>query len=107
MKVFLDDVRIPSEIHGEGADEEWEVVTTIEEVFELLKKCCVTHLSLDNDLGHGYKEGHLVIPWLMEHGFWPTEEIFVHTKNSYWAPRMKHDIDRYFYGCVKPQLKRE
>ena len=107
LKVFLDDERIPSDIYGDGADEEWTVVATVNEVFELLKSNNVSHLSLDNDLGLNNKEGHTVIPWMMEHSYWPSDELFVHSANPYWRKCMEQDIKRYFYGCVKPQMIRE
>lgn len=107
LKIFLDDERIPSQIYGDGADDEWTLVSTIEEVKELLKNEVVSHLSLDNDLGLGVREGHVLIPWMMEHMRWPTEEMFVHSANPYWNELMNEDIKRYYYGCVKPQRERE
>lgn len=107
IKVFLDDTRIPSEIYGDKADDEWVLVATVEEVIDALKNDNVSHLSLDNDLGIGNKEGHILIPWMMDNNVWPTEEVYVHSANPYWASRMKEDIKRYYYGCVKPQMVRE
>lgn len=107
LKVFLDDERIPSQIYGDGADKEWTLVSTIEEVQSLLLNGSVSHLSLDNDLGIDVKEGHLLLPWMMEHMKWPTEYLAVHSANPYWSKFMKEDIDRYYYGCIKPQLDRE
>lgn len=101
MKVFLDDERTPNQIYGDGANDDWVLVATVEEVFELLKAGGVTHLSLDNDLGIGFKEGHTIVPWMIEHNCWPTEEVFIHTANLYWAPRMLMDVNRYFYNCIK------
>lgn len=107
LKVFLDDERIPSQIYGEGADDEWTLVTTIDEVKTLLTTEVVSHLSLDNDLGSEIEEGHLLLPWMMGSMKWPTEYFAVHSANSYWSKLMKEDINRYFYGCVKPQRERE
>jgi len=107
LKVFLDDVRIPSQIYGASADDEWVLVNTIDEVKELLSNNVVSHLSLDNDLGENLEEGHVLIPWMMNNMLWPTEELFVHSANPYWSNLMNEDIKRYFYGCVKPQRKRE
>ena len=107
MKVFLDDVRFPSEVYGERADEEWTVVSTVDEVYDLLRTGKVTHLSLDNDLGTGQEEGHKVLPWMMQNDLWPSEELYVHSANPYWRGLMETDIRRYFYGCVKPQMLRE
>ena len=83
IKVFLDDERIPSQIYGDGADDEWVLVSTVDEVKELLQNDSVSHLSLDNDLGLGIPEGHTLIPWMMDTGHWPTNELYVHSANPY------------------------
>lgn len=103
MKVFLDDIRQPEQIFGDGANEEWVVVKTIEEVMGLLKQGNITHLSLDNDLGMLYREGHELIPWMAENDCWPSEEVYVHTANPVWEARMLQDIDRLFYKAKKNQ----
>jgi hypothetical protein len=105
LKVFLDDERTPSQIYGDGADNEWVTVSTVEEVFKLLKTGCVTHLSLDNDLGLDNGEGHTVIAWMIEHNHWPTEELFAHSSNPYWRKCMEEDIKRYYYGRVKSKAQ--
>jgi len=107
IKVFLDDQRIPSNIYGDGANDEWILVATVEEVCGLLKQGNVSHLSLDNDLGLNHKEGHTVIYWMMDNDCWPSEELYAHSANPYWRANMESDIRRYYYGCVKPQMMRE
>ena len=58
MKVFLDD-KIKEPVG-------WVRTYTVEKTIEALKTGTVTHLSLDNDLGEGLKEGHKVLEWLEE-----------------------------------------
>jgi len=107
IKIFLDDTRIPSDIYGDNADSEWMLTCDPETVKECLLEGGVTHLSLNNDLGPDYAEGHTLIPWMMENNVWPTEELWVHSANLYWSSLMQQDIKRYYYSCVKPQRERE
>ena len=69
MKVFLDDVRLPPE--------GWVLVRTVEEAIAALKAFKVTHISLDNDLGEGFKEGHEVSKWI---------EFITFTNKNYMPP---------------------
>lgn len=101
MKIFLDDTRIPSDIYGEGADEEWFLTCSPETVKECLLECEVTHLSLDNDLGHGVAEGHTLIVWMAEHNLWPSQELYVHSANPYWRKNMETDIQKLYYEGVR------
>lgn len=107
IKVFLDDMRIPSDVYGDNADTEWTLVFNVEEVKELLKKGNVSHLSLDNDLGLDEPEGHTIVKWMIDNNIWPTEEIYVHSMNVVRATQMRADINRYYYCCVKVQRERE
>ena len=88
IKVFLDDMRIPSDVYGDNADTEWTLVFNVEEVKELLKKGNVSHLSLDNDLGLDEPEGHTIVKWMIDNNIWPTEEIYVHSMNVVRATQM-------------------
>jgi len=107
MKVFLDDTRVPSEVHGEGANDEWILTSSVAAVKEYLRSGNVTHLSLDNDLGYDEPEGHTVVKWMIDNNIWPTEEIYVHSANIVRATQMRADINRYYYRCVKVQWERE
>lgn len=98
MKVFLDDERMPSQVYGDGADDEWVIVRHPDEVKRLLKNEHVSHLSLDNDLGDGIPEGHTVVRWMIENNIWPTDECWVHSQNWIRRPNMIADIKRYFYN---------
>jgi hypothetical protein len=97
LNVFLDDVKTPDMVYGPGADREWTTVRTAEEVIRLLETEIVTHLSLDNDLGEGKTEGFRVVRWMIEHGIWPTDDVFVHSENVVRGPEMRADVARYFH----------
>ena len=49
MKLYLDDVRHPSEQYSDS--EEWTVVRTAEEAIKILESNVVTEISFDHDLG--------------------------------------------------------
>ena len=97
FKVFLDDDRMPSQIYGEGANKRWTVVRNIDDARELLLTGKVTHISLDNDLGDGFEEGHKLLSWMIENDIWPSDFVEVHSANIARAPHMKADIERWFY----------
>jgi hypothetical protein len=78
MKVFLDDLR--------PTPEGWRRTYTVEETIDLLQTQTVTHLSLDNDLGEGLKEGYMVLDKLEEIVYFdftfPIPEMMVHSSNA-------------------------
>jgi hypothetical protein len=100
VKVFLDDMRIPSMVFGEQADKEWVTVATVEEVIALLLAGNVSHLSLDNDLGPGEPEGHTAVTWMIENNVWPTTAVYAHTGNIVRREQMRLDIACHF----KPKI---
>jgi hypothetical protein len=103
VKIFLDDTRVPSDIFGEGADFDWILVCDTEKVKEWLLAGNVSHLSLDNDLGIGIKEGYTIVNWMIENSIWPSEEVFVHSANIIRSKQMREDINRYFYNGIKKE----
>lgn len=67
MKVFLDDVRIP--LHTDGYNpEEWTVVRTARQTFDLVMTGNVKEMSLDHDLGNG-PTGYDMLNWIEEKVF--------------------------------------
>ena len=94
VKVFLDDIRSPSQVYSDG--EEWILVSTVEDVIRLLKQGNVDYLSLDNDLGLNCKEGHTVVTWMIETGIWPSTAVLVHSSNVARSKQMREDIARHF-----------
>lgn len=72
MKVWLDDVRDPNNpfFHEhKGAEYGMVWVKTVEEAIALLETGEVTEISLDNDLGSGYREGREVAKWIEENAY--------------------------------------
>lgn len=78
LKVYMDDER--------STPDGWSRTYTVEETIALLETRTVTHLSLDNDLGEGLKEGYEVVNWLEEVVFhdktFPIPIVYVHSANA-------------------------
>lgn len=41
--------------------------------------------------------GFRVVRWMIEHGIWPTDDVFVHSENVVRGPEMRADVARYFH----------
>lgn len=97
LKVYLDDEReTPEGFHR---------TYTVEETIEFIKanNGHIHTISLDNDLGSGYKEGREVLNWLEEQAFngtiLPIKYIIIHTGNSYAMQQMmqaRYNCFRYW-----------
>lgn len=98
MKVFLDDIRMPSWIYGD--EQGWTLVTTFDQTISLLKTGTVTDLSLDHDLGGTDPDhtGYDVVLWMEANSVWP-ECCHVHSANPVGAQKMLAAIKRHL--CEK------
>ncbi len=105
MKIFLDDnpARAKVVLGPDWDTGDWIIVRTIHQVQNFLRIGVVTDLSLDNDLGTNYAEGHELVLWMAKNNRWPSKTCTVHSGNPVAAKRMSEDIARYF----KPQEKEE
>jgi hypothetical protein len=80
IKLYLDDVR--------ETPEGWFRVYTIDQVFYWLQSRRVTHMSLDNDLGHldpkteGFNVLDRLEEWVYFDSTFPIPEITVHSSNA-------------------------
>jgi hypothetical protein len=90
MKLFVDDIRIPSDIHypdrldrnktKQDVDKEWFIVRNAEDVEVILNTWNdITEISLDNDLGPG-KTGYQLAKWMTINKKWPNI-VHIHTSN--------------------------
>lgn len=115
MKLWLDDVRDPSEyaFYREGSpiiggyDYTW--VKTADEAIALLKTGAVVYASLDHDLafdhymgnysfmGHNKeKTGYDVVKWMEDNNVWPENGTVVHSMNPVGRQRMQQVIDKHY-----------
>ena len=85
MKVYLDDTR--------DAPEGFERTHTVQETLDLLETRHVKELSVDNDLGIGFQEGHIVLDvlenWVHFDPTFPVPIITIHSANAARVPYMK------------------
>jgi hypothetical protein len=93
MKLYLDDERI--------APDGWVQVRWPDKTIKLLKGGCVTHLSLDHDLGDDQRgTGYDVLLWIEQevasHKFTPPAKIDVHSANPAARKRMLAAIESIF-----------
>lgn len=84
MKIFLDDER--------NAPIGWVRTYTVGQTIEYLKYNTVTEISLDHDLGLGFKPGYNVLLWIEDRvyteGYIPPK-IRIHTAN----PSARHKME--------------
>jgi hypothetical protein len=88
MKLYLDDVRIPTS--------DWKWVKTAKEAIRELKTGLVTHVSLDHDLGDDSKgTGYDVVNWIEKavvmSSFIPPK-ITIHTSNPAARKKMEAGV---------------
>lgn len=89
MKIYLDDERV--------APEGWLQVRWPNEVITLLESGCVTHLSLDHDLGDDKRgTGYDVLQWIEQQVFasnFIPPQIIIHTANPPARKRMLEAVE--------------
>lgn len=99
MNIYLDDER--------DTPEGYTRTYTVEETIALIKANDghIYRLSLDNDLGAGYKEGREVLNWIEEQAFnntlQPIPHIIIHTGNTVAQDQMmqsRHNAWKYWMG---------
>jgi hypothetical protein len=87
MKIYLDDDR--------KTPEGYIRTYSVEETIELIAKNngSVETVSLDNDLGIGFREGREVMKWIEEQAFnntlLPIPHLIIHSGNNVAADEMK------------------
>jgi hypothetical protein len=98
LKLFLDDVRQPSDKYYDGGT--WLLCRDIESCKRFLKEGAVAIISLDGDMGKiGEKEipgGVELCDWMRYTGHWPTESVLVHSDNGPKIKMMRIIIDEHF-----------
>jgi hypothetical protein len=84
MKIWLDDVRVPSS--------EWIWCKTSKDVIHYLVNCDVSEISLDHDLGLDNETGYDVLTWLEQEVFTnparSVPKIYIHSANPVGRKKM-------------------
>ncbi len=98
MKLYLDDIRWPSDTYPLSAYKEWRLFRTPDEFLYFLEENWedVDAISLDNDLGLGVKEGRQVLAEIEEwcEGIHPHFQIGIHSANPVAVQEMTLTIQR-------------
>ena len=96
MHLFLDDERFPPDDNNC-----WTIVRTVEEAIAYVQKHgCPNHISFDNDLGQGMKEGWEFAQWLIDYDL-DTDTMpdnfsyYVHSQNTAAATNIRGKMDGY------------
>jgi len=87
IELWIDDLRDPTDPeiqkrYGAKGTETW--VKTVNEAIHYLHQGIVTHISFDNDLGEGQKEGRHLAAWIEEEAYFnriPSMEWVIHSEN--------------------------
>lgn len=103
INIWLDDERDPLK-HSIG---NWIWVKTVEECIDLLKQYGMSNInavSLDHDLGIGYKPGYDVLLWIEEEvairKAKPPQDIRIHTANSSARYKMNAAVKKIYQLAV-------
>lgn len=97
-RIWLDDERVPK---FDG----WTWVKTSQEAIDLLTAMRDAGeeyeiISFDHDLG-GDDTSRRVMYWIIEHEFFPTSEVFIHTANNVGREYLYGMAERYMPEHVK------
>lgn len=83
-KLFLDDIRVPTDIYPKDNNEDWIIVRNLTDFKNtIIEKGIPEFISFDNDLGDSMEEGKEAAKWLTyDMGFDISEMDFkVHSAN--------------------------
>ena len=109
MKIFLDDIRQPTD--WLGYDDSWCVVRTFVDFVTLVTDCHYKHtrieiISFDNDLGVDQPEGYECAKWLTEQQVVPAE-VWVHSSNVPAKENIYHLMRNWQrFNKLPPNVKR-
>jgi len=85
FKIFLDDIRIPTDIYPKTDNNEWIIVRNLTEFKSIIEAHGVPeYISFDNDLGETLEEGKDAAKWLVFEKWLDISEMdfIVHSANS-------------------------
>jgi hypothetical protein len=84
-KVFLDDIRMPTDIYPSTKNEEWLIVRNLTDFKKTIElKGVPDYISFDNDLGDSMEEGKDAAKWMVFEKELPIRNLdfMVHSANS-------------------------
>lgn len=84
-KIFIDDIRIPTDVYPKTDNKEWVIVRTISDFKEIVERLGVPNIaSFDNDLGESMEEVKDAVKWMVYDKQYDLRkmEFNVHSANS-------------------------
>ena len=83
--IFLDDIRVPTDIYPKTNNESWFIVRNLTDFKSLIgSKGIPDYISFDNDLGDSLEEGKDAVKWMVYEKELDTSNMnfLVHSANS-------------------------
>ncbi len=84
-KIFLDDIRVPTDIYPNAKDGEWLIVRSLTDFKHIIETDGVPdYISFDNDLGDNMEEGKDAAKWMVFEKWLDISnmDFIVHSANS-------------------------
>lgn len=85
FKIFLDDIRMPTDIYPKTDNKEWVIVRNLTDFKKIIEaKGVPDYVSFDNDLGETLEEGKDAAKWMVYEKSLDISEMdfMVHSANS-------------------------
>lgn len=84
-QIFLDDLRVPTDIYPKTKNEDWLVVRNLADFKDIIEtKGIPSYISFDNDLGDSLEEGKDAVKWMVYEKWMDISEMnyLVHSANT-------------------------
>jgi hypothetical protein len=94
IKLFLDDVRNPSDVEHCLDPGEWVIVRTVKAAQDVLFTRQVLAISLDHDLGLDQPTGYDLCKWMSQNFAWP-DQVYFHSMNPVGKQNMMAELHSY------------
>ena len=101
-KVFLDDIRMVTDIYPKAIDGEWLVIRNVTDFKKIIETMGIPdYVSFDNDLGDSMEEGKDVVKWMVYE-----KELDIH-KMEFTVHSANSSGVREYITCLIQNWKKE
>lgn len=110
-KLFLDDVRMPSEIYIKDSDDDWVIARNYDEFVTIISRDGAPDIiSFDHDLGMVSElevehNGYYCAWWLINNNI-PIKEYKVHSANPIGAENIRRLLHNWLKHCEEQEDKK-
>lgn len=84
-KIFLDDIRVPTDIYPKTNNDDWLVIRNLTDFKNIIETRGIPdYISFDNDLGDSMEEGKDAVKWMVYEKWFDISnmDFMVHSANS-------------------------